>query len=237
VVTIVDGQPEVVEAACGQSHRGGVAGDEPAHRCRVGVEAHPLDAMLRWGLASVDYAGHGDRDWVQGHFIRHGVRPRDVGVPEIRRLTSSRWDYKKLLAGLSALDFRSGNELADDRRPLYDPVNLYRSDVRVAVVKKNKTATEATTTGIRTASEVVTWAVGLMLSTSRPMPSQNSSASELRRTRPSRRSSSPLRSSSGSRSGGFCTGSPIPIYQPLLGPTTPHLPPDANLLPSRTEDL
>jgi len=149
VVTIVDGQPEVVEAACGQSHRGGVAGDEPAHRCRVGVEAHPLDAMLRWGLASVDYAGHGDRDWVQGHFIRHGVRPRDVGVPEIRRLTSSRWDYKKLLAGLSALDFRSGNELADDRRPLYDPVNLYRSDVRVAVVKKNKTVLQRLVADLR----------------------------------------------------------------------------------------
>lgn len=100
-------------------------------------------------LADVDYAGHRDRDWVEGRFIRHGVRPRDVGVPEIRRLTSSRWDYKKLLAGLSALDFRSGNELADDRRPLHDPVNLYRSDVRVAVVKKNKTVLQRLVADLR----------------------------------------------------------------------------------------
>ncbi len=98
-----------------------------------GIDRNDVDL-----LAGVDYAGNGDRDWVEGRFMRHGVRPKDVGVPEIRRLTSSQWDYKKLQAGLSALDFRSGNELADPRRPLYDPTNLYRSDVRVAVVKKNK---------------------------------------------------------------------------------------------------
>ena len=89
-------------------------------------------------LADVDYAGNGDRDWVEGRFLRLGVRPKDVGRPEVRRLTSSSWDYKKLRAGLSALDFRSGNELADARRPLFDPVNLYGADVRIAVVKKNK---------------------------------------------------------------------------------------------------
>src|SRR5690606_7719522 len=79
-----------------------------------------------------------DRDWIEDRFVRHGVRPRDVGAPEIRRLSSSKWDYKKLAAGLSALDFRSGNELVDPRRPLYDPINLHRTDVRIAVVKKNK---------------------------------------------------------------------------------------------------
>ncbi len=106
----------------------------------------PADAGL---LAGVDYAGNGDRDWVEGRFLRHGVRPRDVGMPEVRRLTSSSWDYKKLLAGLSALDFRSGNELADQRRPLYEPVNLYRADVRVAVVKKNKTVLQRLVADLR----------------------------------------------------------------------------------------
>ena len=95
----------------------------------------PSDLALR---ADVDYAGVGDRDWVEGRFLRHGVRPRDVGAPEIRRLSSSRWDYKKLQAGLSTLDFRAGNELVEPAKPLYDAANLHGTDIRIAVVKKNK---------------------------------------------------------------------------------------------------
>jgi hypothetical protein len=106
----------------------------------------PTDSDL---LVDVDYAGNGDRDWVEGRFVRHGVRPKDVGVPEIRRLSSSQWDYKKLQAGLSALDFRSGNELTDPRRHLYEPTNLYRSDVRIAVVKKNKTVLQRLVADLR----------------------------------------------------------------------------------------
>jgi hypothetical protein len=95
----------------------------------------PDDTRL---LAEVDYVGVQDRDWVEGRFLRHGRRPKDVGAPEIRRLTGSRWDYKSLQAGLSALDFRSGNELAYPARPLFDELNLHGTDMRIAVVKKNK---------------------------------------------------------------------------------------------------
>lgn len=100
----------------------------------VGIDPTDLDLVK-----DVDYAGTGDRDWVEGRFLVHGSRPRDVGHPDIVRLTSSRWDYARLAAGLSALDFRSGNQLKDPRRPLYDEANLYGTDVRIAVVKKNKT--------------------------------------------------------------------------------------------------
>src|SRR4028118_5609 len=95
------------------------------------------------------------------------------------------------------------------------------------LVKKNKTATEAATTGIRTASEVVTLALGLMLSTSRPIPSQNSSASGLRRACPSRRFSS-------SRSG-FCSKDDLRSQYISSPPTRPRptrvaqTHPDANL--------
>lgn len=95
----------------------------------------PTDEAL---IKDVDYAGTGDRDWVEGRFLVHGARPRDVGHPDVRRLTSLRWDYARLKAGLSALDFRSGNELKDPRRPLFDETNLFGTDVRIAVVKKNK---------------------------------------------------------------------------------------------------
>ncbi len=89
-------------------------------------------------LENVDYAGFGDRDWAEGRFLSHGGRPKDLGAPDIRRLSSSRWDYRALAAGLSALDFRSGNELVDRTKPLHDPVNVFGADVRIAVVKKNK---------------------------------------------------------------------------------------------------
>ena len=110
----------------------------------VGVEnilggIDPTDTAL---LEGVDYAGSGDRDWVGGRFVEHGVRPRTVGAPEIRRLSRAAWDYKALQAGLSTLDFRSGNELARPEKPLFDPDNLHGTDVRIAVVKKNKAVLE-----------------------------------------------------------------------------------------------
>jgi len=95
----------------------------------------PTDQAL---IKDVDYAGTGDRDWVEGRFLVHGSRPRDVGHPDVRRLTSLHWDYARLKAGLGALDFRTGNELKDPRRALFDEANLFGTDVRIAVVKKNK---------------------------------------------------------------------------------------------------
>ncbi|UBH05868.1 hypothetical protein K8P10_001379 [Leucobacter sp. Psy1] len=90
-------------------------------------------------VSDIDYVSDGDSDWLLGRFVDHGV---DFGiepdVPAIRRLTGKAYDYKRLAAGLDALDFRSGNELRNPRLPVWDAENLYSTDVRIAVVKKNK---------------------------------------------------------------------------------------------------
>ena len=105
---------------------------------RGGID--PDDAAL---MAGVDYAGQGDQDWFEGKFLKHGVNIAEQdGIPGIRRLTSPNWDYKKLLAGLDTLDFRQGHEIGVRSKKLYDPANLHRTDVRLAVVKKNKATLE-----------------------------------------------------------------------------------------------
>lgn len=87
--------------------------------------------------ASVDYIGDGDIDWYEGRFVSYGKDPKELGLPGIRRLTGAKDDYKLLKAGLGYLDFRQTDHLVDPARPLYDPQNLYRPDIRIAVVKKN----------------------------------------------------------------------------------------------------
>ena len=89
--------------------------------------------------ASVDYIGDGDVDWAEGKFVTFGKDPKELGMPGIRRLTGAKDDYKLLKAGLGYLDFRQTDHLIDPARPLYDPQNLYRPDIRIAVVKKNST--------------------------------------------------------------------------------------------------
>jgi len=90
-------------------------------------------------IAEVDYAGDGDLDWAANKFLRHDIDfGLTEGVPAIRRLTGKAVDYKRLAAGLDALDFRSGNELRNPRKPVWHPENLYNANVRIAVVKKNK---------------------------------------------------------------------------------------------------
>jgi hypothetical protein len=89
-------------------------------------------------VATTDY--HADQDWIDGKFLRHGVPIHNLDdVPTMRRLSTFAGDYRRLQQGLSTLDFRAGHELIDRSRSLYDPVNLFRSDVRIAVVKKNST--------------------------------------------------------------------------------------------------
>ncbi len=79
-----------------------------------------------------DYAN--DEDWRDGNFLEHEIDPNKTNeIPAIRRLTTSTFDYKSLLAGLSALHF----ETVDHSLPLNDPKNLYPSNIRIAVVKKN----------------------------------------------------------------------------------------------------
>ena len=91
-------------------------------------------------IADIDYVAELDTDWVEGKFVSHGVDfSVSRAIPAIRRLTGKGFDYKSLRAGLSTLDFRSGNELRDPLLPVWDAKNLYDTDVRIAVVKKNKT--------------------------------------------------------------------------------------------------
>lgn len=89
-------------------------------------------------VATTDY--HADQDWIDGKFLKHGVPIHAVDdIPTIRRLSTFEGDYKRLHQGLATLDFRGGHELVDKSKPLFDPVNLFRSDVRIVVVKKNST--------------------------------------------------------------------------------------------------
>lgn len=92
--------------------------------------------------SSVDYIGDGDVDWFEGKFVSYGKDPKELGLPGIRRLTGAHDDYKLLKAGLGFLDFRQTDHLVDPARPLYDPQNLHRPDIRIAVVKKNSRVLE-----------------------------------------------------------------------------------------------
>ena len=87
--------------------------------------------------ASVDYIGGDDIDWYEGRFVSYGKDPKELGLPGIRRLTGAKDDYKLLKAGLGYLDFRQTDHLVDPARPLYHKANVYRPDIRIAVVKKN----------------------------------------------------------------------------------------------------
>lgn len=83
-------------------------------------------------LAAADY--HGDPDWVNGEFVRHGVQPAEVGRPEVLRLTTYHADYRSLRQGITTLDL----ERRDKTKPLFDPDNLFQTNARLIVVKKNK---------------------------------------------------------------------------------------------------
>jgi len=92
-------------------------------------------------VATTDY--HDDQDWKNNKFLRHGIPVHTTDtVPTIRRLSTFAGDYHRLQQGLSTLDFRAGHELVDKNRPLYEPVNLFTTDVRLAVVKKNSRVLE-----------------------------------------------------------------------------------------------
>ncbi|MGW5515900.1 Z1 domain-containing protein [Nocardia africana] len=98
----------------------------------------------------VDYLD--DEDWAKGRFVSHGVRPSEVGRPDIHRMTTRDFDYRKLLQGLPALEF----ERRDPTKPLWDPENLYTSNARLIVVKKfssvlNNLVKDLKTTGDRLA--------------------------------------------------------------------------------------
>lgn len=94
-------------------------------------------------VRGVDYIGDGDSDWRDGKFLKHGIDINSQSeIPAIKRLTTASGDYRALKAGLDTLDYRRAGELKDPHKPLYDPVNLFGADVRLAVVKKNKSVLE-----------------------------------------------------------------------------------------------
>jgi hypothetical protein len=86
-------------------------------------------------LAGVDYQD--DPAWPD-RFVRHGYLPSSTGMPDIIRLTTHRFDYKRLQAGIGALEF----EKEIKSKPLFDAVNLPHSSARLVIVKKNKTVLE-----------------------------------------------------------------------------------------------
>ena len=79
----------------------------------------------------IDYLD--DEDWNKDRFIRHGVRPSDIGRPDIHRMTTRHFDYRRLQQGLPALEFERRNRT----KPLWHPENLFTSDARLIIVKKN----------------------------------------------------------------------------------------------------
>jgi len=102
---------------------------------RLDMELVGRENLLR-GLTeddteSFDY--HDDPDWLDDKFVRHGVRPAEVGKPDIIRLTTRDFDYRSLQQGISALDFPR----RDPTKPLNHPSNLMPCDARLVVVKKN----------------------------------------------------------------------------------------------------
>lgn len=89
-------------------------------------------------VQDVDYAGDGDKDWLAGKFLRHDRHPKDLNKPGIRRLTNAKGDYRSLKNGLGYLDFRETDHLVNPQQALFDPTNLFGTDIRLAVVKKQK---------------------------------------------------------------------------------------------------
>jgi len=89
-------------------------------------------------LVEVDYVSTDDADWRAGRFVSYGANFTHTGVPAIRRLTGAKDDYTLLRAGLDTLDPRAGHELNNPARPMWHPDNIHQTDVRIAVVKKNK---------------------------------------------------------------------------------------------------
>lgn len=76
-----------------------------------------------------------DPDRAAGKFLKHGFQPSERGFPDIVRLTTHASDYKSLKAGITALELQK----SDKQKALFDPVNLFATDARLAVVKKNAT--------------------------------------------------------------------------------------------------
>lgn len=67
-------------------------------------------------------------------FASYGRRPRELGYPDIKRLTNSRGDFRAVGASFSALQYDEVDPLAGKA---WHPENIRRSNARLIVIKKN----------------------------------------------------------------------------------------------------
>lgn len=72
-----------------------------------------------------------DADW--NFFLKHGAKPSQLGSFDIYRLTGPEADYQQLNRGVDALRFAK----PEPTKPLWNPDNLFQSETRIAVLKKN----------------------------------------------------------------------------------------------------
>lgn len=92
----------------------------------LGVDPSTLDDSK-----DIDYLNDPGR--LSGNFLSFGFRPSLHDYPDIIRLTSHGSDYRNLKAGITTLEF----EKRDKHKPLFAKENLYASNARLAVIKKN----------------------------------------------------------------------------------------------------
>lgn len=85
--------------------------------------------QLQQSAGGNDYAK--DKEWKS--FLSHGGLPSSVGEVDITCLTRRDSDYRRLHAGIDALEF----ERIDRSEPLNSEDNLRKLRVRLAIVKKN----------------------------------------------------------------------------------------------------
>jgi hypothetical protein len=72
-----------------------------------------------------------DPDWAS--FIQHGGTPSELGAFDWVRLTGEHWDYRRLKAGISSLEF----ERHVPAKPFYAPENLDPAYAKIMVIKKH----------------------------------------------------------------------------------------------------
>ncbi|RCG23578.1 endonuclease [Streptomyces diacarni] len=100
---------------------------------RIDKELVGRENLLRSVQSEIDSDYATESDWLEGKFLRHGGSPSELGAFDIIRLTTKEDDYKALQAGIDALEI----DKKDRNSPLYHPSNLYASNARLMVVKKN----------------------------------------------------------------------------------------------------
>lgn len=120
--------PKIAEL---QSQLDAMPDDDPSLRETRQALKEQIDSWKK----GVDYVELDDQDWKDGKFARFGLPPKQLGAPDIIRVTTLKDDYKALKSMLQVIDFERTKR--DWSKPIYDPANINTGDVWLAVVKKN----------------------------------------------------------------------------------------------------